>query len=60
MAPFGANWVFYRPVDWLIDHTPLDGPMFAWAELWDVRMQFEIAFAARAIKRGEVHPDMMP
>jgi hypothetical protein len=60
MAPYGASWVIYRPVDWLIDHTPLDGPLLTWANLWGVRMQFEIAADARAIKRGKVSPDMIP
>jgi hypothetical protein len=33
----------YIPVEWLIDHTPLDEPLLWWAELWGVepRQSFE-------------------
>ena len=30
----------YRPVDWLIDHTPMREPLWTWAELWGVRTVF--------------------
>lgn len=31
----------YGPVDFLIDHTPLREPLFSWAQIWDVRDDFE-------------------
>jgi hypothetical protein len=31
-GPFGI----YRPVEWMFDHTPLRGSLFAWASLWGV------------------------
>ena len=27
----------YHPVDWIIDNTPLDVPLFAWASVWGVK-----------------------
>jgi hypothetical protein len=43
----------YRPVDWLIDNTPLDEPLYRWADLWGVRGDFVWATAFRAFARGE-------
>jgi hypothetical protein len=31
---------FYRPVDWLIDNTPLRPLLFYWADLWGVGDDF--------------------
>jgi hypothetical protein len=28
------NWTFYRPVELLMDRTPLGEPLFCWADLW--------------------------
>ena len=30
------NHAFYAPVEWLIDETPVEGPMLWWAGVWDV------------------------
>jgi len=46
--------VVYRPVDWLIDNTPLDEPLYRWAGCWGVRGDFVWSAAARAFSRGEV------
>lgn len=43
----------YRPVDWLIDNTPLDEPLYRWADLWGVRGDFVWAAAFRSFVRGE-------
>lgn len=31
----------YKPVDWLIDNTPLRNPLFSWAEVLGVREEFD-------------------
>jgi len=31
-----SNHTFYAPVEWLIDHTPLEKSMTAWATVWTV------------------------
>jgi hypothetical protein len=41
--PFRA----YRPVDWMIDNTPLRKPLFVWAGLWGTREEFELAASIR-------------
>jgi hypothetical protein len=41
----------YRPVDWLIDNTPLDEPLYRWADLWGVRGDFVWSAAFRAFVR---------
>ena len=46
----------YRPVDWLIDHTPLDEPLYRWADLWGVRGDVVWAAAYRGFNRGEATP----
>lgn len=46
----------YRPVDWLIDNTPLNEPLYRWADLWGVRGDFIWAAAFRAFDRGEATP----
>ncbi len=30
----------YRPVEWLIDDTPLQEPLFMWADVWGVCIKF--------------------
>lgn len=56
-VPFRAGFdspAFYRPVDWLIDHTPLSGPMFVWADCWGVREDVETMHVARMyVKFGQ-------
>ena len=34
-----TEYPLYRPVDWLIEETPLDTPLLIWADLWGVRRQ---------------------
>ena len=43
----GSDLPVYRPVDYLIDETPLREPLFLWADLWGVREPFEFASAVR-------------
>jgi hypothetical protein len=45
----GRDYPVYRPVDWLIDHTPLRYPLLCWAELCGVRSDFEIAYDDRTL-----------
>ena len=33
----GRDLPAYKPVDWLVDKTPLRGPLLDWAELWGTR-----------------------
>lgn len=51
-----SQHAFYAPVDWLIDNTPLDEPLYRWADLWGVRGDVVWAAAFRAFKRGEATP----
>jgi hypothetical protein len=37
----------YSAVDWLIDRTPLRGPLFTWAGLWGVGGAFETGYQHR-------------
>ena len=39
----GIRFPLYKPVDWLIDNTPLRGPLFIWAGLWGVGGEFREA-----------------
>lgn len=41
----------YRPVDWLIDNTPLDRPLRWWAEQWGVREYFQVTQMLRFLDR---------
>ena len=41
----------YRPVEWLIDHTPLREPLFQWAGLFSVEDSFRNAADQRSAKR---------
>mgnify|MGYP006969365024 FL=1 len=43
----GSELPVYRPVDYLIDETPLREPLLMWADLWSVRETFEFASALR-------------
>ena len=45
----------YRPVDWLIDNTPLDDPLFRWAACWNVSDDFVWSWVVRAFERGETN-----
>ena len=45
------TWSVYGPVDLLIDFTPLQKTLLAWAELWGVRETFEIDRVVREIWR---------
>ena len=37
LTPVGRWRVLYKPVEWLIDATPLREPLLVWAEWWNVR-----------------------
>jgi hypothetical protein len=37
----------YRPVDWLIDNTPLRRPLLWWAGVWGVEGHFELSAVFR-------------
>lgn len=39
----GSLHPVYEPVEWLIDHTPLRTPLLAWAGIWGVRGESELA-----------------
>jgi hypothetical protein len=45
----GSAYPPYKPVDWLIDNTPLQEPFFYWAGIWGVREEFESRHVARII-----------
>lgn len=45
--------VVYQPINWMIDQTPLDEPLYLWADCWGVRGDFVWAAAARSFRRGE-------
>ena len=47
----GADYPVYKPVDWLIDNTPLDRPLFAWASRWGVGDQFRSSAGMREFGR---------
>jgi hypothetical protein len=46
--PMGGPLGVYRPVDWLIDNTPLTHPLLRWASICDVGSEFSIARAKRS------------
>src|SRR5690606_20969675 len=37
---FSEDLPLYRPVDWLIDNTPMQDVMYWWADVWGVRSPF--------------------
>jgi hypothetical protein len=43
----GDELPFYRPVDSLIDSTPLRSPLIAWARIWGVGNTFQFAMEDR-------------
>jgi hypothetical protein len=43
----GRDYPAYQPVDWLIDNTPLQRPLFWWAGLFGVEPEFRLAAALR-------------
>ena len=53
MGPQNPGWIdgsrlpAYKPVDWLIDHTPAGRPLFLWADAWGVRHEFVWARLSR-------------
>ena len=50
----GRDMPVYQPIDWLIDNTPLDKPMFGWACLWGVESEFQMGALLR------LHPACIP
>lgn len=53
MSSSGMMWVdgqhvpAYRPLDWIIDNTPLRRPLLWWAGMWGVRDAFELSSLIR-------------
>ena len=47
----GSILPFYRPVDYLIDETPLRSPLFLWADLWSARYELEVAATLRSLSK---------
>ncbi|MCH8148052.1 MAG: hypothetical protein IH987_08690 [Planctomycetes bacterium] len=41
VAKWTVSLPFYRPVEWMIDETPLREPLLRWADLWGVRGRIE-------------------
>ena len=37
------EYPLYKPLDWLIDETPIRTPLFYWADICGVRAEFEKA-----------------
>ena len=56
----GGQLPGYRPLDWLIDNTPLREPMFAWARVWGVETQFEWASFFREVEADAIRRDLLP
>ncbi len=52
----GRDYPVYEPVDWLIDHTPLQQPLFQWADLIGVKAEMEIAHLYRLLDPPPVSP----
>jgi hypothetical protein len=48
----GEDLPAYRPVDLLIDASPLRAPLLVWAEVWGVRHNFEWTSDGRAYNRA--------
>ncbi|REJ93206.1 MAG: hypothetical protein DWQ34_11170 [Planctomycetota bacterium] len=48
LLPWGGYWWVYRPVDVLIDETPLQRPLMAWADVCGVRDEFDFAMFVRS------------
>ncbi len=48
ISPTRGIWRLYAPTNWLIDYTPLRAPLFAWADVWGVRDDFEWAWMCRS------------
>ena len=53
----GVDWIdgsrlpVYKPIDRLIDNSPLHKPLFFWAKLWGVEDEFRSAVLIRSIVR---------
>ena len=40
----------YKPIDWLIDNTQLQKPLFLWARVWEVEEEFVLSYMVRKIE----------
>ena len=49
----------YRPVEYLVDCTPLREPLFAWASLWHVDLDMKASYCQRT-GRTDFSPDVNP
>jgi len=43
----------YRPVDWMIDNTPMQDVLYWWADVWGVRSPFTEAAMWRPARTAE-------
>ena len=53
-SDFSFGFVYlpaYRPIDWLVDNTPLHEPLMAWARLWGVEYEFEMGWHLRHLRK---------
>jgi hypothetical protein len=50
-ALMDASPRFFRPADWLYDHTPLHEPLLIWAKCWGAGEQLEERRGLREMKR---------
>jgi len=50
-CPMGGPLGVYRPVDWLIDHTPFEQPLLTWARICGVESDFSRAKGIRRASR---------
>lgn len=44
----------FEPVEWLIDHSPLQQPLFLWARLWGCEARMEMAHFERELERAVI------
>jgi hypothetical protein len=49
---FSEDLPLYRPVDWLIDNTPMQDVLYWWADVWGVRSPFTEAAGCVRVARS--------
>ena len=52
----GDDLPVYKPLDWLIDETPLRDPLLWWADVWGVRGTFVKASSWRSSRNHPWRP----
>ena len=48
------NWTMYRPVEWVMDRTPLARPLYWWGDVWGC------GSSMRAYSEGRVELSTLP